>query len=737
MQGDYLDEVFGPQGALHRRFPGYQARQGQIDTARAVDAALRSQGHLLAEAGTGTGKTLAYAVPAIWHVLQGRQQGDERSAVLVTANIALQEQLVKKDLPLLAEILPWSFEYALLKGKSNYLCLDRFEGGAPGRLDPEDVDMHAQILDWVAETVQTGGEGDVSELPFEPPARLWGRFSVSSDDCAGTDCEHYDKCYSEEARRRAKAAHVVVTNYHLLFADMQVRRATKGSVSILPRYRIAILDEGHKAADIARDFFGWRVTEGAVRWVGGMLPNDEALGLERAQQAFFSSLRAYRRSPAYKARVKQQECVDARPIEEALTKARAAYGDLLSLVFDGREYDALTTDERKRVGKLSSRRRRALEMQQQIAEVMRLYPLPRLPWREHPDVPPGDTPQTRWYWSDPAAGGDNAVKSEAQLAVAEDVYFIEEEQGGRVALCAKPLSVAERLRQELFSPEVDNEGRVGAGLGVAVTSATLVAKGSFDYVAGELGVQRPATLVAQSPFAWREQALLVLPPNVPEPNHPAFINFAAERCAETIELARGRTLALFTSYRNLNAAHERAQAAGARLGYRILRQGDMPRTKLIDEFRRDASSVLLGTESFWAGVDVPGESLSCVFMDRLPFTTPEDPILDALTERDRDWFVRHSIPHAIIAFKQGFGRLIRSTSDRGAVVLLDKRVTTKWYGKFFLAALPPVERSSNLGDVRRWLDREPIVRVPETGAATGAPTAAQAMSQGPRSLFDQ
>jgi ATP-dependent DNA helicase DinG len=689
---DYIDDTFGPTGALSQKFPGYSPREGQVALARAVDAAITAGGgsHLVAEAPTGTGKSLAYAVPAAYHAAHLRGGDTRSSAILVTANIALQEQLVRKDLPLLAEILPWKFSYALLKGKNNYLCTDKLENGAAGKVDPADELMHRQILKW-AETTESG---DVSELTFEPPGRLWSRFSVSSDDCVGKECEFYSVCPSERARRRAAEADIVVTNYHLFFADMRVREITAGFASILPKYRVAVLDEGHKAVDIARDFFGFKITEGSMRWVGSMLPNEEKMNLEREQNSFFSSLLSFKRSGNYKARIRAPQAVASDQITQALAAAEVEYLKILREMGDP---ESMSLDELKRAKKIASRSNRAREIRLQIDLAMRLYVLPKLPWRAHPTVEPGETAETRWYWSDPAAGGDNTVKSEAQLGVIEDVFFIEEEQG-RASLCSKPISVAKLLKDQLFNERHS----------VSVTSATLVAKGSFDFITEDLGVEKPKTLIAASPFSWRDQALLVLPQDVPEPNDMNFTRIAAERCVQVIELARGRTLALFTSYKNLNAAHEKAM----RSGYRVLRQGDMPRTRLIDEFRKDVNSVLMGVESFWAGVDVPGESLSCVFMDRLPFMTPEDPVLDALTERDKEWFMKYSVPKAIIAFKQGFGRLIRTTTDRGVVVVLDKRISTKFYGKLFVQSLPSVQQSRNIEDVRRFLDKEPLVLVP-------------------------
>ncbi len=651
---DYLDEVFGSAGVLSRRFSGYEPRKGQVDLARAVDRAISTEKHLLAEAPTGTGKSLAYAVPASYHAAT-----HGGTAVIVTANIALQEQLVRKDLPLLAEVLPWKFRFTLLKGINNYLCLDKLHD-----LEPEDLlEPGAQeISSWAPET----STGDVSELPFQPTPALWRKFSVTSDECAGDECAYFNRCHGLRPRREAAEADVVVTNYHMLFSHLKVLELTAGQVSILPSFKVAILDEGHKAVDIARDFFGFRLGEGAIKWVGEKLRGQHEVDLASEGAAFFSALLAYRRSSAYKTRLREAGPVPWQGLCSTLAEVSRVYERLAKkmVAFDA---PPLSDRDKKAVRDLVRRGRRATEVADQIQAAMELS--------------------------------------------GEDVYFVEEEDGGRALLCSKPVTVAERLRQYLFSDRCST----------AVTSATLAVRSSFEFVARDLGAEAASTLVAESPFRWAEQALLVTPEDVPEPNDRSFTEVVADRCARVIELACGRTLALFTSYKNLNAAYDRVSATTS---YRVLRQGDMPRTRLIDEFRRDVHSVLLGTESFWAGVDVPGESLSCVLIDRLPFTTPDDPVMDVLSERDKEWFMRYSVPRAIIAFKQGFGRLIRTSTDRGVVVVLDRRITSKFYGRFFVDSLPPVARSRQLEDIAAFLDG----RVVE-------PPVSKVAAQG-RSLFD-
>lgn len=632
---DYIDSVFGPDGVLAHRFEGYVPRQGQIELAQAVDDAIRDGEHVMAEAPTGTGKSIGYSVPATYHAAHGGKR-----VVIATANIALQEQLVDKDLPLLAEILPWDFTFALIKGRNNYLCHDRlYQEEAQGTLelldDPADAEMLQALVAWARQTAT----GDVSELPFEPPHRLWRRFSISSDDCKGSDCRFRDECCALKARAAAQEADVVVCNYHLLFAHLQVRETTEKDI-VLPPFDVAILDEAHKAADIARDFFGFRVTQGAVRWAARLLKKIGEVKfydhVVKEAERFFARLLQHRRSPAYKTRLRTPDAVPWSELVRLIGEVRDGYVEAVSETSDV----DLRADLKRAAG-------RCHDLAQQIASAL-------------------------------------------TLSAPDTVSFIEEDARGNAVLCSKPIRVGERLRQSLF-----DQTRT-----VVLTSATLTTGGTFDHLRDEIGVPDPRELVVDTPFDFQRQALLVVPEDMPEPNDPAFPAAVAAMFAEVMDLADGRTLGLFTSYRNLNATYERVRGNG----HRVLKQGDMPRTALVEEFRRDVGSVLLGTESFWAGVDVPGEALSCVVIDRLPFPSPDDPVLDAISERDRRWFMTYSLPRAVIAFKQGFGRLIRTATDRGVVVVLDRRLVSKPYGRVFTASLPDVLKSRRLENVRHFLE---------------------------------
>ncbi len=630
---DHIDEIFGLDGLLAQRFDAYAPREGQIALARQVDQALADGGHLLAEGPTGTGKSIAYCVPSIRQAVL-----DEKKIGIVTANIALQEQLVTKDLPLLQGILPWDFTFAILKGRNNYFCHDRYyEELARGRLDfgfdADDGEMADAIRQWS----QTTESGDVSELPFVPPAQVWRKFSVTSEDCKGDGCKFRKECFFERARQEAFQADILVTNYHLFFANLQLRETT-GMDLVLPTFDAVIMDEAHKAADIARDFFGFRVTAGSVRWATRKLEETGDYDLRNAiqdeSQTFFDQLLALRRSPSYRVRLREPDFASGDRLQSLLADASKAY--LL------RAEKCDEADE-KAAFRILARQCRVLA---------------------------------------------ERIEQAVSLSDSEAVYFIEE-NNGRAALVCKPITVADRLRTALFDGYPS----------VVLTSATLSVGGRFEHIRRELGLDAATEFVARSPFDFKRQALLVVPDGMPQPTDHAFSDAVADAVAQVVELAEGRTLGLFTSYRNLRLARERLDGCP----YPVACQGDAPRAALTQTFREDTRSVLLGTESFWTGVDVPGEALSCVIIDRLPFPTPDDPVLDAISERDRNWFSTYSLPRAVIAFKQGFGRLIRATGDRGVVVLLDHRIITKSYGRLFVDSLPDVLKSRDIRHVRLFL----------------------------------
>ncbi|MBI3184647.1 MAG: DEAD/DEAH box helicase family protein [Myxococcales bacterium] len=634
---DYLDEVFGKDGLFAARFPGYEMRDGQVALSRIVDQAMREERHALGEGPCGTGKGVAYGVPAVYHAHHHKKR-----VVIATANIALQEQLVTKDLPMLAEVLPWKFSFALLKGRNNYWCSDRAaESEGRGELsglydDEQDRQMDA-VLAWAKGTAT----GDMSELSFVPLPQVWSKVSVTSDECKGEECRFRETCFSERAKETAKAADIVVTNYHLLFAHLAVRRET-GQDLVLPSFDLLVLDEAHEAAEIARDFFGFSVSEHSVgrlaRYAADFGDKKLADRLRREAEAFFSRVASFARSPAYRRRLKTPGFADTTTVVGEL---RVLASKALARVED----EGLEREKR--------------------ATARNAYRL--------------------------ATTAAERITEAVQQADPGKVYWIDLDGKGRARLKAKPVDVSAVLRAELFE-QTDS---------VTLVSATLTAAGTFDFVRREVGVPDGALeVVAETPFDFERQALLIVPEGLPDPREPTFVGAVAEVVRRVIELCNGRTLGLFTSYKNLNAVYERVVGNG----HRVLRQGELPRAELTRIFKEDISSVLLGTDSFWTGIDVPGEALTGLVIDKLPFPHPEDPVIDAICERDPRAFQNYLVPKAIITLRQGVGRLIRSQKDVGVVVLLDRRIAEKAYGRQFLKSLPPMLTTRRLENISRFLE---------------------------------
>jgi Rad3-related DNA helicase len=686
----YLDATFGSDGYLARAFDGYQPRAGQVAFAHAVDRSIVEKQHLLAEAGTGTGKSVGYSVPATYHAhLTGTP------VVIVTANIALQEQIARKDLPMLQKILPWPFTFQLLKGRNNYLCVDRFlkeeaekvrrqgsfEWGGGRRETPEQVKQREVVTEWARASLEGGPgheAGDMSELPFEPDSLVWRDFSVGSDACKGRRCKQAKDCFSQHARASARDANVIVTNYHMLFAHLAAYMDT-GLDLILPSFEIVICDEVHKAPDIARDFFGFRFTEGSVKSLAKKVDEEPvADALMRSSSLFFAAMSGLRRDRTrYKARLTLANLGD---------HERSAWAEMSPAL------DASV--------EVFNRRCASLQADVDDAEA------------------DGDE-RTIDEANDALADAEN-VRDRARLMVkgltiamgdAEPngvVCYLDEDARGQVSVCSRLVRASTALRPALFAkltaPREGERGEAGLPVTVIGTSATIATDGNrFDYATIELGVDDPATMIADSPFDWPNQALFIVPEGLPEPNDKAFPDAVAATVETLIRMSGGSLLGLFTSRRILSHTYDSIFASCREQKISLFKQGDAPRTTLVQKFRDDPSSVLLGNDSFWAGVDVPGDALRVVVIDRLPFPTPDDPVLDALSQQSDKAFFTYSVPRAIIAFKQGFGRLVRATGDRGVVVCCDKRILTKRYGKQFLRALPDVPKSTRLEAAKDWL----------------------------------
>jgi ATP-dependent DNA helicase DinG len=627
-------DFFAPGGPLARVLPGYEERPAQRRLSEAVADVLEHGGLLLAEAGTGTGKTLAYLLPAV---------ESERRVVISTGTKNLQEQLVQKDLPILAQALGRELRVAVMKGRANYLCLLRFasfgKAGSFRRL--EELPVYRAVEAWSTTTES----GDRSEVPDMPDSvDFWREVSAASENCIGQSCSLFDACFVTKMRQRALEADVVVVNHHLLCADLAVKDGNYGSV--IPPYDTLVLDEAHLIEDVATQYFGVQVSshkfDELVRDVERELKaasldarelRAEAEGLRLRSERFFARLarlRLGRLAPGWMTDAAAEESLGLLQRLEGLRTALLAVPD--------------------RPEPLAGLAARTLSLTSDVAFLMR--------------------------------------------AEADDhVYFVET-RGRGVFLRAMPIDVKARLKELLFDQ-----------LRAAVlTSATLAVDGGFTYLKDRLGIEPSEELLLPSPFHYQEQALLYVPKGMPEPIAPEFVDKAAEEVVRLVELSRGRAFVLFTSHANMNAVAERI---AGRVPYPILIQGEAPKAQLLDTFRATPHAVLLATTSFWQGVDVAGEQLSCVIVDKLPFASPGDPVVAArierLKSRGQNPFGEYQVPVAVLMLKQGLGRLIRSASDHGILAVLDSRLLRKSYGRRFLESLPPARLVHDLHEVARFL----------------------------------
>ncbi|QRK13504.1 ATP-dependent DNA helicase [Archangium violaceum] len=642
-----VDTLLGPGGALQNALEAYEYRPEQLQMARSVEKAFNERGYLLAEAGTGTGKTLAYLVPAL---LSGRR------VVVSTATKTLQEQIFFKDLPLLRERMGLSFEAAYLKGRSNYLCLHRYESFSkdPQFATREEGRYWKHLKTWASRTET----GDRSELELPESFSAWGRLSTTSDTCLGSKCPLYENCFVTRVRRAAESADLLVVNHHLFFADLALRGRGQRGEGVLPQYDAVIFDEAHALEDAAGSHFGHSVSsfrlEELVRDALGALSTEDSrfgmlsslvVRLRTHSEVLFSQ------APRVLGLHENEGAVALKPERLALlSNSLEQVKESLSAL------SAFTTTERE--PELTLLTRRCAEL------VADLSFLEKVESNDHV------------YWA--------------------------EARGRGVFLRASPIEIARELQERLYGG-VDT---------VVFTSATLAAEGRFDFFARRMGlydedgvpVASVRTVSVPSPFDFEHQSALYLPTHLPDPAAPGFIEAASEEIIRLCEVTGGRAFVLFTSLRNMERAHGLARN---RLPYQVLLQGERPKQQLLEAFR-EQPSVLFAAHSFWEGVDVPGDALSLVIIDRLPFASPGDPVVAArirqLEARGEEAFGGYQLPQAALALRQGFGRLIRTRADRGIVAMLDRRIVTKNYGRAFLTSLPPARRIDQLGALSAWFN---------------------------------
>jgi ATP-dependent DNA helicase DinG len=689
-----LARVLGPDGPLAKKLPGYRSRPQQLEMATRIAHAIRDAGTFVCEAGTGTGKTVAYLVPAL---LSGAK------VIISTGTKPLQDQLFRRDLPMVRDALGIPVTAALLKGRSNYVCHYHLERNLhDGRLPDRESVVHLQQIVRFAKQSRSGDRSDFPEVPEDSPA--WNLATSTRENCLGTTCSEYNKCFVMGARRDALAADVVVVNHHLFFADVMLR--DEGLTELLPACNAVIFDEAHQLADVATLFFGESVSTGQMidlardtRAAAITAAKDladlplAAATLERAARDLRLAL------PREGARLTARDLRDQPDFRMSVAGAEGALAPL------AKSLEAVA----ERDDSLAACARRATEMLDSLRR-----------WRDADDGDAGVVEDDEDAFGE--APVDDAVDAgkPAKPSITGPLVRWAEAYTQSLALHATPLEIAPIFRRQM-------QGRPRAWI---FTSATLAVGKSFTHYLAELGLDgvdaegQPLTDTAcwESPFDYANHAMLCVPDGLPDPNSREHTEAVVAAALRAIRASRGRAFLLFTTLRAMRYAHELLQekfkAEG--LDYPLMVQGEGSRSELLERFRRLGNAVLVAAASFWEGVDVKGEALSLVVIDKLPFAPPDDPVLEARLDRMKraggNPFMDYQLPQAAIALKQGAGRLIRDENDRGVLMICDKRIVTKPYGRRIWGSLPPMKRSRDLADVEAFFASSDNGPEPTAGA---------------------
>jgi len=652
-----MQTIFGPDGLISTAHPEYEHRPGQIQMAEAVARAFEQKRHLIVEAGTGTGKTLAYLVPAI-----AAACGSGARIVISTGTKNLQEQLMDKDIPFLQEILPAKFRAAVMKGRNNYACLHRIKRAEtmPVLEGLDQIGHFDEVFRWVTKT-DTGDRAELSNLPENLP--FWRHIDARSDTCLGQQCPDFEPCFITRMRQRAIDADIVVVNHHLFFADLALRNGAYGAV--LPDYAAVILDEAHQIEDVASEYFGSQVSnyqlDDLLNDLGGLKIEDNETNRELTR----ISARVQRYADMFWISFREGRGLEGR--------FSLAPPGISPTVREGSEADETSALPGNALSDAYHALDNALNRLETTLDVLK-------------DAP-ADTEsilrrmrQLRFDLNFIIKGADKKF-----------VYWLER-RGRGAFLRASPIDVSGLLQDKLFEKVPT----------VILTSATLSSAGNFNFIRERLGLDQAEEMIAESIFDFANQAVLYLPRSMPDPRSPEWASAAAREVIKIVNATEGRAFVLSTSLSGMNDLFERVSPE---LDYPCFVQGSASKGSLLNKFRNTPNAVLFATSSFWQGVDVRGEQLSCVIIDKLPFAVPSDPVVAArqryIEDQGGSSFYEYSVPQAIISLKQGLGRLIRSTTDRGVLAVLDPRLRTKMYGQTFLQSLPPCRVTSSIDELAR------------------------------------
>lgn len=636
-----IKEILGQKGLLSQSVEGFEHRQSQLQMALLIMDAIQERKPAIIEAGTGTGKTFGYLVPAI---LSGKK------TVISTGTKNLQEQIYFKDLPLILKATKRRVNAMMMKGRKNYLCLFRYHQflSAPSLSEPGQSIIRKRLEEWMATSIFADRQ-ELSWLKDDDP--LWDAVSSSHEQCLGSSCLHVDECYLNALRRSAIHADIIIVNHHLFFADLMVKKGGFGE--IIPRFQLVVFDEAHGIEDVATSYFGESLsTNQLIELARDLDKETKSLGRRHRKRLQNQSgsivvgaedLRSLFEGLGQKGRITEEiwNVAEKGPLRHIREGMEHILGERESSVKESDHLKFLFS--------------RAEALNQRLQEILSSR----------------DGNWLRWY----------------------------EKRKKTLILHVSPLDISQNMNELLY-------GKVSR---IVFTSATLSTNRNFDYFRSRLGLRGEIMEeIYPSHFDFRRQTLMFVPRDVPHPNSPRFCEAIAHRIKAILRITSGRALILFTSHHNLDIVH---QLISRDIPYKVLKQGDAPKTLLLEEFRHDTHSVLMATGSFWQGVDVPGEALSCLIIDKLPFDSPADPLVSARIESIREGggnpFIEYQLPSAIIALKQGLGRLIRNSADRGIMCIMDNRILTSSYGSAFLESLPDMPLSHDLEDIGRFFEEIP------------------------------